>query len=575
MHMERLEAKKINGHTYYYYSKWEWVDGRCRRVWQKYLGKPENIAAAMSGENQMPDYAEVFEWGFSTALWKECQRAEIVSYIDEVISKREQGLSTGSYISIAAINRAMDAKSKRSMWEWFSGTSLLRIFPKASRAALSSQRFWDHMDKIKRKTVLEIWKNILTGVVQREKIDLSQISYDGTNFYTFIDTFNTRCTVAKRGKNKQGRGNLRQISYALFCCKDGELPLFFDVYDGNCHDAKQFPRILKKFNTFLKQLSDNNNPTPCVTIVFDKGNNSIDNFTLVDRLKLHYVGSVKPEEHKDLCKIPNNDSRFIRCKSPGLEEAKAFRVKKTVYGKERTLVVAYNQNLFNSQWLTIQNDITNALEKLESIRQKLKDRANGITKGGKIPTISSIEKQCKTILSRQYMKSVINFEVASTKDKIPQLTYTPDNKKIQDLCDTYLGKNIIITDRDDLTNDDIISAYRSQFVIENVFKESKDRNAGTWWPLHHWTDSKIYVHGFYCTLALLLRALIKRRLAKSKLPLSTKRIMVELSGIREVVNVFPGKAKKAPIRQTVLTRTSDLQSRILQILSLKPEKKRF
>jgi len=34
--MERLEAKQVKGHTYYYYSKWAWVDNRCRRVWQKY-----------------------------------------------------------------------------------------------------------------------------------------------------------------------------------------------------------------------------------------------------------------------------------------------------------------------------------------------------------------------------------------------------------------------------------------------------------------------------------------------------------------------------------------------------------
>ena len=37
--MEWLEAKQVKGHTYYYYSKWAWVDNRCRRVWQKYLGK--------------------------------------------------------------------------------------------------------------------------------------------------------------------------------------------------------------------------------------------------------------------------------------------------------------------------------------------------------------------------------------------------------------------------------------------------------------------------------------------------------------------------------------------------------
>ena len=36
--MERLEAKLISGRTYYYYSRWAWVNGKCRRVWQKYLG---------------------------------------------------------------------------------------------------------------------------------------------------------------------------------------------------------------------------------------------------------------------------------------------------------------------------------------------------------------------------------------------------------------------------------------------------------------------------------------------------------------------------------------------------------
>jgi hypothetical protein len=33
--MERLERKRVNGHHYYYYSKWAKVNGKCRRVWQK------------------------------------------------------------------------------------------------------------------------------------------------------------------------------------------------------------------------------------------------------------------------------------------------------------------------------------------------------------------------------------------------------------------------------------------------------------------------------------------------------------------------------------------------------------
>ena len=52
--MERLEAKQVKGHTYYYYSKWAWVDNRCRRVWQKYLGKLEDIVAAVHGGGPAP-----------------------------------------------------------------------------------------------------------------------------------------------------------------------------------------------------------------------------------------------------------------------------------------------------------------------------------------------------------------------------------------------------------------------------------------------------------------------------------------------------------------------------------------
>ena len=88
----------------------------------------------------------------------------------------------------------------------------------------------------------------------------------------------------------------------------------------------------------------------------------------------------------------------------------------------------------------------------------------------------------------------------------------------------------------------VIQAYRGQFVIEEVFKEMKDRHTGSWWPLFHWTDSKIRVHGLYCTIALLLRALAYRRVTTGAgLSMSMKRMLSELNSIREVVNIFPKK----------------------------------
>ncbi len=110
--MERLEAKQVKGHTYYYYSKWAWVDNRCRRVWQKYLGKLEDIVAAVQGGGPAPICAEVFQWGLSQALWQEATRAELVEHIDRHCPKRRQGLTTGQYLAIAAINRAISPRSK-------------------------------------------------------------------------------------------------------------------------------------------------------------------------------------------------------------------------------------------------------------------------------------------------------------------------------------------------------------------------------------------------------------------------------------------------------------------------------
>ena len=119
-------------------------------------------------------------------------------------------------------------------------------------------------------------------------------------------------------------------------------------------------------------------------------------------------------------------------------------------------------------------------------------------------------------------------------------------------------------------------AYRSQFIIEDVFKEMKDRETGTWWPVGHWTDSKIRVHALYCTIALLLRAVLLRRVRQAGLPLSLKRLLAELDTVREVVNIYPRKRRQtAERRQTVLTKTSQMQQKLLALLELEREKNTF
>jgi transposase len=571
--MERLETKQVKGHTYYYYSKWEWVDQRCRRVWQKYLGKLEDIVAACQGAGPAPISAEVFQWGLSQALWQEATRAGLVGHIDRHCPKRRQGLTTGQYLVIAAINRAISPRSKRSLWDWFSQTALRRLLPSASQTALSSQRFWDHMDAVEPQAATAIWKDLVQDVVDRERIDLSSICYDGTNFYTFLDTFNTRCSLAARGKNKQGRENLRQVSYALFCAADGQLPLFYDVYEGNRNDARQFSLVLNRFHQFFREVAGGATVVPETTLIFDKGNNSAENFGLLDSLELKFVGSVKLKDHRELAEIPHTDSRFVVCASPGLKGTKAFRVTKTVAGSERVLVVTYNPNLAKTQGMTLEKDIAKATQRLSEVQSRLASRAAGLIKGGKRPTLASVGQKCRSILRRQYLKDVIPVAIEAGPEGHPQLTYHIDITARDRVAEAHLGKTILISNRAEWSDERLIEAYRSQYLIEGVFKEMKDRTAGSWWPLNHWTDSKVRVHGLYCSMAQLLRSILWRRVRRAGLKISLQRLLSDLNSIREVINLYPkkGKTQHRP-QQTVLTRLSRRQQRLVEILGLERER---
>lgn len=163
----------------------------------------DDVVRAGAGEGETPLYADVFQWGLPLAIWNECQPAEVIPAADELCPKGDQGLTTGQYLALAAVNRAILPCNKRSMWGWFSRTALIKEISEGKQEALTSRRFWDHMDRIGETEAKEIWKKVLSGALHREAIDPAAVSYDATNFYTFINTFNTRCDIARRGKNNR------------------------------------------------------------------------------------------------------------------------------------------------------------------------------------------------------------------------------------------------------------------------------------------------------------------------------------------------------------------------------------
>ena len=567
--MQRLEAKSVNGHTYYYLSQWGWKNGKCRRLSQTYLGKLDSFAHKLTGTAPQPQYAELLEVGRPLALWDAVKRSKLIELADQLCPKRKQGLSPGTYLALAAVNRAMQPVSKQGLWGWLQKTALVEHLDNVGPKALRSQRFWDNFSDLEPEQLQALWKRLLEGVIGREAIDLSRLCYDGTNFYTFIDTFNVRSSLAQRGNNKQGRANLRQVNYGLVCAAKGQWPLYYQVYEGNRNDSQQFGRMLGGFVEFFKSLRPQQEAPPRPTLIFDKGNNSAVNFGLIDSFGLDYVGSVKLCEVPELAAVSNSrDGPWQQCS--GIEGTKAFRVRRKLYGQERDLVVSWSEGLFQAQRATLEAELTKALAKLGDLKEVLERRRQGLVKCGRRPTAERVRKQAQEMLRREHLNMVVEIEVKSGDGQVPVLDYRIDSEGLEKLEDTFLGKTVLVTSQTRWTDSEVIEAYRSQYLIEDIFRQMKDRELGCWWPMYHWTDWMIQVHGFYCTVALLLRAMVAEAARAAGIQLPIGRLWSELAGIGKVVNVYEGAGAGAKqVRQNVRTKLTVEQEQLMEALRLR------
>ena len=560
--MPSLTRKIIKGRPYYYVRHCQRIDGRPKIVKTTYLGSLENIVQAVANAQapEAPRSAEIASLGDVAPLYDLAQELDLVSLVAAHVPKRDQGLSVGQYLLLAAINRATGPTSKTQLAAWHKQTILSRLIP-ASNDQLSSQAFWNHMDRISEEQIQAIEKELSTRLIDRFKLNLRTLVYDGTNFFTYINTLNP-ATLPARGHNKQKRGDLRQVNLGMLVSTDFHVPLFHKVYTGNVNDSTAFQTITQELCQRYRSLAQG---CEHVTLIFDKGNNSAEAFETLDGSAYHFVGSLVPTQHKDLLKIPLAD--FTSLADARLEGCLAYRTRRTVFGQERTILVTYNENLLEGQLQGINASLQKARRKLDELQQSLRRRQQGRVKRGKAPTIATVTRQVDTILSGQFLKSLLRCQVHDGVS--PALTYRTDTAALSRLISTQLGKTILFTDNDAWSDAEIVLGYRSQYHIESAFRDMKNPHFLGWSPMFHWTDSKIRVHAFYCVLALTLISLLQRSLHQNGVDLSMARLMELLGGIREVLLVYPLQlGEHKPRTATCLAAMDAEQENLFTLLKL-------
>jgi len=455
-----LTKKLIRGRAYYYLRECQRVDGKPKIIWTHYLGSAERLLERLS--RPKPEEVSLVEFGASAAAYDVASSLGVVDIIDRHVPKRgSQGPTVGQYLLLAALNRCVEPRSKIRLGDWHRRSVLRRLLP-MTPAQLASQRFWDNMDRVGPEQIVAIERDLSAAAVSQFGLDLRCLLFDATNFFTFVDSFNTRSTLPQRGHSKEGRANLRILGLALLVTSDGDVPLFHHTYAGNQPDAVTFRSVTDELARRCRDLADG----ACdITLVFDKGNNAEDNLETVDKGPFHFVGSLVPTQHEDLLAVPRAQMR--RLDRAALPAVWAWRTRKRVFGVERTVLCTFNRPLFQAQTKTLRREIRKRRRRLED-RQRALQRYRAKPRG-KAPTVAGTKKRIEAILAGRHMKQLFSAEVCSGPDKLPVLSWRFDEGAWKQLQRTLLGKTILFTDRDDWTDEQIVLAYRAQLLALTIY----------------------------------------------------------------------------------------------------------
>src|SRR2546427_7149167 len=91
-------------------------------------------------------------------------------------------------------------------------------------------------------------------------------------------------------------------------------------------------------------------------------------------------------------------------------------------------------------------------------------------------------------------KDFFSFTLRVDKGKVQELCWQWERRKNRQMKHHDLGKTGLFTDRQELEPRRMVRAYRSQAQVEEMFRISKSRRPGLWWPASHWTESTLSVH---------------------------------------------------------------------------------
>ena len=555
LNMASIISKKVSGQTYYYLREMARIDGKPKMVSERYLGKASDIEAAMAGAQVMPERTRHLGFGDLAAAWSMLSRLGVGEIIDDVVGSRrsDAGASVGTYIALATANRVVAPCSKLAFADWWKTTAGDRLV-KLAAGAMDHRRFWDAMNELTPEMLDHIEARITSRVVELFDLECSGLVLDMTNFATYIDSANDRAPIAQRGHAKQKRNDLRLVGLGLVVTRDGGIPLVHHAYAGNRPDVTQFADVIRTLAERFSSIAE----TSELTVVYDAGQDSAANQLVIEATGMHFVGSLRPSDHPDLLKIARSRYRVVdEAAFPGLT---GFETKTVALGATRRVVVTHSEELHTAQARGFEQTLAKARRRLVELQRVA---AGGHGRRSR----QAIEQEIIVATRARWVSRCLSAFVVDEADGGMTMKIVDDEAARRHLENEIFGKRILFSDHEEWSLPEIVAAYRSQWHVEADFRQMKDPDVVSFSPMFHWTDQKIRVHAFYCTLALTVARLMVREAKVAGLDVSVRELLRMLGGIEETVLIYP-TANGRPRARRQLTEMDATQTKLFELFNL-------
>jgi transposase len=561
--MASLIKKKKANTIYYYVVESARVNGKPRIVHQTYLGTADSVARLVQDRTApVPLSATTVEFGLPGALWLAAEKSGVFALLQSLWPKPRSGPSTAHYLLLAAIHRICQPGPKTEVADWYRDSILSSLWGFAPER-FSSQAFWDCFDRIatgeslpsdKRDELEEAQLRLLGLWKEKQLVTRRLLAYDTTNFYTYIASNNERNSLAQRGRNKQGRHNLRQVGLSYVLDGDNGLSLCHHLYRGNVADAEEFPDALHRIVTLLER---NQIAPETVTLVLDKGSAALANTLELEQAGVGWISALPwtqaPAEFRSSEKLT-----LLSSQEPGVSAAAETML---VHGKEYRCVLKYSAPFASEQLHSLTTSLSKAMQSMRRLARELATSAASFTERG-------LRNKIERWLAPQFVDELVSYTL-ELRDGRWHLQFDFDYQALDRLMKQRLGRTVLISNRFDWTPEQIITAYSGQQHIEQVFRGLKDGDWLGWGPMYHWTDQKIRVHAFYCMLGISLLQYVRRQAEPAWPGLSTEQLLDQLRQIQKYNLLYPPQGEKGPNRlATVLSKQSLIQQALTKVLGL-------